>query len=71
MSTKSERRRAEAVVQAQAQACAWCGGNISPRWVTVIERDAGPLGLCATCDDRYSRPQEHPYMRICLDVQGK
>lgn len=71
MSAKSERRRVEAIVANQGQACAWCGASISPRWVTVVERDAGPIGFCANCDDRYSRPADHPYMRRCLDGQGK
>lgn len=63
--------RERKVVLAQGQACAWCGTKLSPRYVHVIERDAGPIGFCATCDRRYARPHEHPYMRRCLDAQGR
>lgn len=59
------------LVAKQNSCCAWCAHTVTAQWVQVVERPAGPIGLCGTCLDRYERPNLHGYVRRCLKAQGR
>ena len=51
--------------------CGWCAIPIGSRSTYIVDRDAGPIPFCQTCLDRYENPDLHPYLRKCLEVQGR
>jgi hypothetical protein len=59
------------VLKRQNDVCLWCGHGLSPAKVNLVEREPGWIGLCWSCIRRYDAPEEHPYLRKCLDAQGR
>jgi hypothetical protein len=65
------RRQVQRVLADHGAFCEWCGISLGPDRARVVERDAGPLPFCGTCEGRYQRPDTYPYVRTCLARQGK
>ena len=65
------RRAVRSLMDEQNGSCAWCGQSVTMDRVQVVERPRGPIGFCDSCMDRYQRPDLHPYLRKCLEVQGR
>lgn len=59
------------VLNDQGEACAWCGYGLAPSTVEMVKRETCWLGFCWSCIRRYNDPVGHPYLRRCLERQGR